>query len=184
MLVALGQQSLAKVELRRLLELVFWVIYFTHHPREWEHFDGKRMMGFTKDTSKPIGYAAHRDLTFYFSYAKEYMEQEHSGEAVKAIQELEDIKQRLNAEVHAGQIARKPQHAIPFDTLDETEIRAFASFLRRALSALMVLLLAFDRKSFQQMQAGPRAYFDWLVGTERAKSIRSRDFGLAVTSPL
>jgi hypothetical protein len=182
-LISMGQESLAKVELRRLMELVFWTVYFTHHPREWEHFDGKKLIGFTRDVSKPIGYAAHRDLNFYLQYAMEYMEAETSGEALKAIQDLDGAKKELNAAVHAGQIARTPNRQLPFDAIEEPNLVAFARILKRVLGSSLVVLMAFDKASFQKIPAGPRAYFDWLIGAQRSRAIRSKQFGLDINSP-
>jgi hypothetical protein len=179
-LIALGQIGLAKVELRRLLELTFWVVYFTHHPREWDHFDGKRQFGFTRDVNKPIGYAAHRDLSFYFSYALEYMESEPSGQAMSAINILNDVKKQLNASVHAGQIARQPSVQIPFDRFAENDLQQFLSLQKLALANSIILLLAFDRRTFDSLQAGPRAYFDWLIDANARRNIRKGPFGLSL----
>lgn len=179
-LISLGQAGLAKVELRRLLELTFWVIYFTHHPREWDHFDGKRQLGFTRDVNKPIGYAAHRDLSFYFSYALEYMESEPSGQAIASINILSDVKKQLNAAVHAGQIARQPAVQIPFDSFSEPELERFLSLQKQAIANSIIVLLAFDNRAFNRMPAGPKAYFDWLIEADVRKNIRKGPFGLSL----
>src|SRR5271170_3029244 len=38
LLMAAGQSSVIKVELRRYMELTLWSIYFSHHPIEWQNF--------------------------------------------------------------------------------------------------------------------------------------------------
>jgi len=38
LLVGSGQSSVAEAELRRFVELILWVVYFTDHPVEWRNF--------------------------------------------------------------------------------------------------------------------------------------------------
>ena len=139
-LVALAQISVATIELRRFLEVAIWSIYFTHHPVEWEHFEGKRGLGFTRNPSRPIALAAHRDLNSYMLYAKEYMEAEPSGIATEALRSLEADKKLLNAAVHAGDIARKPSANPPFDGMDIKSLRKFAGLQRRIFSHTLIVL--------------------------------------------
>ena len=156
-LVALAQISVATIELRRFLEVAIWSIYFTHHPVEWEHFEGKRGLGFTRDPSRPIALAAHRDLNSYMLYAKEYMEAEPSGIATEALRSLEADKKLLNAAVHAGDIARKPSANPPFDGMDIKSLRKFAGLQRRIFSHTLIVLAAFNRERFDSMSPEGRA---------------------------
>jgi len=178
LLVALGQVSVAVIELRRFLELSIWSIFFTHHPIEWEHFRGKKGVGFTRDLRKPIAYAAHRDLNSYIEYASEYMELEPSGFALKALAQLESDKRLLNSAVHAGDIARSPISNVPVDSLNEPALATFAKLQRRLFTHSIILAAAFNRGKFDVLTPEARAYWQWLLGVELQKKIRASDFGI------
>jgi hypothetical protein len=178
LLMAAGQSSIVKVELRRYLELALWSIYFTHHPVEWQNFVGKRGTGFVRDPRRPISAAAHKELSSYMDYAREYMEIEPSGIALKALDNLEQDKRLLNAAVHAGEIARSPLQNIPIDNFLPRELKKTSALTKRVFGHSLLILAAFDRERFDSLPAGAKAYFDWIVGPTFQKKIRSGPFGM------
>lgn len=178
MLVAIGQASAAKVELRRYLELVLWTIYFTDHPVEWQEFEGKSGKGFSRDPHKPISYAAHRELAHYFDYARELMESEASGLAKQSIDKLKQANYALNAAVHPGQLARTKGKLTPFEQPSVELMRDFAKLQRDVCSNTCLLLAAYRVSKFNNLPAVARAHFDWLVGSALRKAVRSGPFGL------
>ena len=179
LLLSLGQSSVAHLELRRFLELTFWTVFFTHHPIEWSRFVSKNG-GFGRDMTRPITFAAHRELNSYMDYAREYMESEPSGLALKVIQALESDKKQLNASVHAGDLARNPHHHPAIDTFSDKELKVLGNLQRRIFSHSILLLCAFDVKGFNKLPHVPRAYFDWLMGPSLQKKIRAGSFGLTL----
>lgn len=179
LLAAAGQSSIVKVELRRYIEITFWVVYFSHHPIEWLHFSGKRGSGFSKDARKPIAFAASRDLNAFVEYAREYMEPEPSGIAARAISLLEQDKKVLNAAVHAGEIARAPSLNLPVDKPSPTESRKLAAMIKRIIGHSVLLLGGFNKNAFNGLAAGPRAYFDWVIPSAFRKDIRKGTFGMS-----
>jgi hypothetical protein len=68
LLVAIGQSSVAMVELRRFMELCCWSIYFTDHPIEWAYFTSNPNRSFKNNIDNPISYCAHRGFSFYSNY--------------------------------------------------------------------------------------------------------------------
>jgi hypothetical protein len=178
MLAAIGQTSAAKAELRRYLELVLWIIYFSDHLIEWKEFEGKSGKGFTRDPHKPISFAAHRELAHYFDYARELMEGETSGLAKQSIDNLKQANYKLNAAVHPGQLARTKGKLAPFDQPSEDSMRDFAKLQRDVCSNTCLLLAAYRVSKFNNLPAIARAHFDWLVGSALRKAVRSGPFGL------
>ena len=178
-LVAVRQPSVATIDLRRFLELVFWTIYFTDHPIEWKRFQTKSRKGFSRDIDKPISYCACRPLNFYFNYAHEYMTNEPSGISQKAIQKLQAIKEELNATVHPSYIAKSRSRIPPVDSVSDTLLKEFVRTQRCVFSQASILLAAFNRKKFDLFQPIYRAHFDWLVGSTTRKKIRKGPFGLS-----
>lgn len=177
LLVGIGQLSVAEAELRRFVELVLWIIYFSDHEVEWRNFMSAPG-GFSQDQRQPISYAAHRQLRFYVDYSTELMRDEPSGLAVKACKSVEQVLRQLNAAVHAGGLARGAVKMPPYDELSEKRLRTFARTQRSVFAPCIVLLAAYRRRSFDKLNAVRRAYFDWLVGPTLRKEIRSGPFGL------
>jgi hypothetical protein len=177
-LVALAQTSVAVIELRRFLELCFWSLFFSHHPIEWQHFEGKRGKGFTRDATKPIATAAHRDLNTYMAYAREYMEAEPSGFATKALQALENDRKLLNSATHAGDIARSPGANVAMDVQQEKVLAKFAALQKRLFMHCVIVTAAFNRRGFDSMPPEARAQWEWLLTPDLRRQIRASDFGL------
>lgn len=178
LILAAGQSSITMVELRRYVEITLWVIYFSDHRVEWQNFKGLTGIGFARDPRLPITFAAHKDLNSYFEYAAEFMQTEPSGIALKALRLLQQDSRKLNSAVHAGEVARSPHRNPPFDPYSEKELRQDTALSKRVFRHCTLLLAAFDKRKFDRLPALPRAYFDWLVGAEFRKQIRSGPFGV------
>ncbi|HEX8144760.1 MAG TPA: hypothetical protein VF553_19480 [Pyrinomonadaceae bacterium] len=177
-LVSVGQASVAQVELRRFVELIAWAVYFTDHPVEWKVFTNQPRTGFAQDMRKPISYAAHRELGFYLEYARELMEPEPSGLGIKAVDNVKQAVRLLNAAVHAGEMAKASGKIPPHDDMSEQSLRGFAKIHRLTFSSCSLLLAAFHRNKFDQLNAVSRASFDWLIGATLRREVRKGPFGL------
>lgn len=177
LLTIIGQTSAAHAELRRFVELLLWSLYFTDHPIEWKEFTSNPG-GFSRDSSRPISFAAHRELNFYLAYARELMGNEPSGIALNAVAQIESAKKTLNASVHAGHLARSKAKLAPYDSVADKEIKNFERLQRSTFANCCIVLGAYRRTRFDKMTAISRAYFDILVGSVVRKQIRSGPFGL------
>jgi hypothetical protein len=179
LLVAIGQSSVATVELRRFMELCCWSIYFTDHSIEWAHFTSNPNRGFQNNIDNPISYCAHRGVSFYSNYVLELMKGEPSGIAHQAISSLMRISSELNATVHPGSIAILAEKSPPVDNISEQNLIKFNKIQKAVFSNSCILLAAFNRKKFNNLPPMHRSYFDWLVGAKLRKNIRAGAFGLA-----
>lgn len=178
LLVGVGQLSVSMVELRRFVELVCWMVYFSDHPVEWRSFETKSNSGFSQDHRKPISHAAHRELSFYLDYVKELMGAEPSGLGLESADTVRQCSYELNASVHAGQIAQLSGRIPPCETLSEQALRSVAKLQRRVFASCSLILAAFQRSRFDRLNATGRAQFDWLVGSKVRKKVRQGPFGL------
>jgi hypothetical protein len=178
LLIGIGQSSVAETELRRFAELIFWTVFFSDHPVEWQNFSAKTGAGFSQDSRKPISYAAHRPLAFYLEYAVELMNPEPSGLGVKAVKGVEQAVKKLNAAVHAGHLARAQGKIPPHDDVSEKALQSFAKIQRLTFSNCILLFAAYRRSKFDRLNAVSRAYFDWLIGPKYKREIRKGPFGL------
>ncbi len=178
LLVSVGQQSVATVDLRRVVELIFWTIYFSDHPVEWRSFNAESGSGFSRDTRKPISYSAHRELAYYLDYAKELMNSEESGLGNCAVDGVRQACHELNAVVHAGQMAKAAARKPPHEDISEPDLRKFGDLQRRVFANCSVVFAAYNRRRFDQLGAGARAHFDWLVGLAIRKKVRQGPFGI------
>lgn len=178
MLTAVGQAAIAKAELRRFLELLFWTIYFTDHLVEWAEFKNESNAGFARDQRRPITYAAHRELAFYVDYARERMEAELSGLGTPALDELKQANHQLNAAVHAGGLAKAKRKSAPFENPDSKLLQGFGKLQRTVFANACILLAAYRPEQFGRLSAMARAQFDWLIGASLRKKVRSGPFGL------
>lgn len=176
-LVGMGQQSIATVELRRFVELICWTVYFSDHPIEWRSFE-ENPGGFAQDTRSPISYCAHRELAYYLEYARELMSAEPSKLGVQAVDGIKQVSHDLNASVHAGQVAHATRVTTPHEDIPEPVLRRFGSVQRRVFTNCCLLLTAYCKSQFDQLNAVSRAHFDWLVGSTVRKQVRRGPFGL------
>jgi hypothetical protein len=178
LLAAVGQSSVAVVELRRLVELTFWTIYFTEHPVEWASFEATPTAGMFPAIDQPIRYCAHRGLKFYLDYGAERLEAEPSGLGSEAVKQIGIVKDELNAVVHPGKLSVSPGRIPPFEGTSDAELRRFAALQQKVFANICLALAATFRKEFNRLPAMHRAQFDRLVGSAIAKRIRSGAFGL------
>jgi hypothetical protein len=177
-LVGMGQQSVATVELRRFVELTCWTVYFSDHPVEWRSLE-ENPGGFVQDTRSPISYCAHRELGYYLEDARELMSAEPSVLGVSAVDGIKQVSHDLNASVHAGQIAHATRIQTPHEEIHDPVLRRFAGVQRRVFANCCLLLAAYSKSQFDQLNAVARAHFDWLIGSTLRKQVRTGPFGLA-----
>jgi hypothetical protein len=177
LLVSLGQISAAQAEVRRLLELVAWTIYFTDHRREWFEFSSIASKGFTQNQRTPIAYAAHREANFYLEYLDELMLLDESGLGKRSVEGLKHVHHRLNAVIHPGTLARGTTSP-PFDDLDDAKLESFHGLLRDALGNAALLLCAYCKDRYSSMAAGPKAHLLYLLSPQQRGTLSKGDFGL------
>jgi hypothetical protein len=175
MLAGLGQASLGAAEMRRFVELTLWTVYFTDHPVEWRSFG---QGGFSRDVRKPISYAARRELTHYFDYARELMSAEPSGLGTKAIDMMKQLTQDLNAAVHPGELAQSVRRIPPHEEVSDAALRRFNRLQQPVFANCCLLLAAYRRREFDRFNAAARAHFDRLVGPTLRRAVRRGPFGL------
>lgn len=176
--VATRQLSLAKVELRRLIELAVWVAYFSEHPVEWGEFEANPTAGFHPAPDQPIRYCAHRSIKFYLDYAAERLAAEPSGFGRSAVEELRRRASEINPIVHPAHLSTAARKQPPFEQLSPVELREFAEIQRAVYSSISFMLAAVFRSRFDKFPAMHRAQFDWLVGKPAARKVRQGPFGL------
>ena len=177
-LVAAGQLPSVRYELRRFVEVVLWCIYFSDHAVEWKTFQENPTKRFVKDISQPIVFCAFRERAFFSNYAAELFKNEPSGIALEAARELSRRCNELNAEVHPQKIATAGGLRPAWDRLTDAELAATAKVHRSVCSACCVMLAAYLKQRFNRLPPVHRAWFDWLIGSGRAKKTRSGRFGL------
>jgi hypothetical protein len=178
LLVCARQLGPARIELRRFMELISWDVYFEDHPVEWERFRANPTHGFTRDDKDPIEYCAHRELEYYLNYAKSRVLAEPSKLAEQAVEELRLLKGKLNEAVHPGSGAHLTGQVVPLDSIDEHTLRDFSDLQRAAFKNACILIASLRRRRFDGLPAMYRAHFDWLIGDQWAKKLRSGPFGL------
>jgi hypothetical protein len=180
-LLAVGQITVSRIELRRFIELAIWSVYFTEHPVEWACFQGSHREGYTKTIDSPIAYSAHRETGFYLNYAKERLNAEPSGIAARSVGLLVQQRNELNAAVHPDDIAISNRRLPPFEKPSAKELTKIAESLRSVYANAAVVLAAVGTKRFNSLPPMHRAHFDWLVGPRLEKEIRKSAFGLPDT---
>lgn len=177
-LVGAGQLDAARWDLRRLIELVFWAVYFTDHAVEWQEFSSNPAGGYSIRSEEPISFCSHRERSYYANYAIELFRQEPSGIARETSQRLNQFASQLNAFVHAGREVNQKQIQVACDRLANSEIANYRKVHQDVCSMSCVVLAAILRPKFDRLSANERDWFDWLVGSSTNKRIRSGEFGL------
>ncbi len=178
LLICVQQFGAAKIELRRFLELITWGIYFHDHHIEWERFKSRPTRGYYKEEKDPIEHSAHRDLEYYLNYAKSRVKADPSQLASQMVDKLRGIKGTLNEAVHPGAITELNTRSIPLDPINSTSLNEFANLQRSLFKYACLLLASIHRNRFDRFPAIYRAHFDWLIGKDLAKRVRSGPFGL------
>lgn len=166
----------AMVDLRRFIELVAWSIYFSSHPVEWKAFlEGG---GYSRDLDQPISFCARRELGFYLSYLDELVRSEPSGFASDAVEQLRQCVGKLNKHAHGATLARVTSRATVLKARSDAEAKALCEMAEQVFRNSAIVLCATNRKRFDSLGAVERGYFDYLVGKELARKLRSLDFGI------
>lgn len=164
--------------MRRFVEVVFWVVYFTDHPREWAEFCRKpaaRMR--SHQESEPINGAAHQTTSYYAAYGKELFAGEPSGLAAKAVAALYVEFTQLSATVHPAQLVTSGEFVPPFDLMLPKDLERLNRDIKKLCRDGIVVVAAFAKRRFDRLSAVQRAWFDWLVGSVRTE-VRGGPFGL------
>ncbi|MGE3959931.1 MAG: hypothetical protein AB7H96_24700 [Vicinamibacterales bacterium] len=177
-LICFGQTVAASTELRRLIEVSAWTLYFTDHPREWAERVKSPRHAFERDTLRPLAFAAHRELSYYLNYAAEVMTLEPSGLAANAIEDLKTQHGNLSGDVHPGETAVAGAPAPPVDDMSPGTLSRFMERQRAICAAIAIAESAMFVSRFNALSPAGRGWFDWLVGKDRAKQLRSGPFGL------
>lgn len=177
-LISMGQDIPASVELRRFLECVFWCVYFTDHTVEWSEFKSNPERNIEREVSQPIRYNAHREPTFYRNYASERFSEEPSGVAKLAVEHSSVHYSTLSVAAHGSSSIRNARLVPPLRAVAEADMEKFARTYRSVASAGAIILAAFFRRQFDSLPPAHREWFDWLIGSDRSRKIRSGQFGL------
>lgn len=177
-LASTGHTRSAQVELRRTIEAVVTAGYFQDHPVEFARVKAQPRHGFETDPKKPISFAAFREFSFYANYCLERLTPEPSGLALPALKVLTAEYGNMSAMVHAP--AALPASYLP-ESLEITEpsLAALSKLARSVFAASALVVAAARRDAFNALPAMSRGWFEWLIGTTRAKQLRSGPFGLS-----
>jgi hypothetical protein len=178
LLLTFGQIEAASVELRRLIELSFWCIYFTDHPVEWRSFLKSPGKGIEVERTEPIAFCAHREPSYYANYAKERFRDEPSGIAGEAAGLLTMHYGTLSGVVHAGSLTLKGGVVPPIVPPSTSDLSSFMKTFRQVAGAVCLIVGAFRQRKFDSLPPMHRAWFDWLIGGSMRKRVRSQSFGL------
>ncbi len=177
-LVGVGQMSSARIEIRRLTEMTFWVVYFSDHAVEFQCFEKSPSSGISSNPDLPIEFASRREPSFYRKYAKELFRNEPSGLACEAVDTLSASYSILSESAHAGVLVRSGKFASVLDKISNSRMETFSTIHKRVCAAVCMVLAAFSSARFDRLPPVYRAWFDWLIGREAAKRLRSQRFGL------
>jgi hypothetical protein len=172
LLGATRQRSLARIELRRFIELVTWYPYFAEHPIEWEAFQGKPKAGFVRTIETPISYCAHRERLFYSNYIAERFYDDASGLIGGANEALGRWYTELSFDVHAASDTIKKFSGV-IEEADTSIDAALQKAAREVMAAGCLVVAAVNPRKIHALDSINRGWFDWLIGRSRAKAIRS-----------
>jgi hypothetical protein len=178
-LVSSTNESAHLVQLRRFVECVFWLVYFSDHSVEWSKFSLDPGRPIEKDLTKPISFNAHREASYYRNYASERFSTEPSGLVINAISDLNQAFGELSAAAHGASDVRKGKLYPPLQPLDSDQLAEFAKTYRRVASAGALVVAAYFQRQFDNLPPVHRQWFDWLIGPARSKKLQSGPFGLA-----
>lgn len=177
MLSMIRQVSLTRLELRRMIECVFWDVYFIDHPVEFDYFRHHPERR-TSDLDQPIAATASGPIGFFARYAAERMSAEATGIAKDAVSTLRSAYHDLSLDIHAAKGAMSSSLVLAFDRYDNKIGERLRKLHKRVLRSVAILLAANEPRRMNHLSTMERGWFDWLVGTKDAKKIRGSDFGL------
>jgi hypothetical protein len=106
------------------------------------------------------------------------MESEPSGLATNAIDMMKQLTHKLNASVHAGELAQALRRIPPHEDVSNAGLQQFQRLQQPVFASCCLLLAAYRRRQFDRFNASARAHFDWLVGSKLRQAVRQGPFGL------
>jgi hypothetical protein len=175
-LLAFGQISLARIELRRFLESVSRYPYFYEHPVEWQRVLSDPEVGTLKDDSDPIGWCAARDQKWYVNYIRVRFP-DKSGLISSSLEVYNRLYRDMSSHVHVTK-----ESAVKFriaDVVEEpapTELRKFRESQRMVYAAGLITSLAVKPSMLNKLTAVERSWLDWLLGSANSKAIAGGSF--------
>jgi hypothetical protein len=180
LLASIRQVSLIRVELRRLIECSVWDIYFCDHPTEYAEFRRQAGKSIIDDPKRPIASAACAPTRRFFAYAQERFDSDRSGLGRAAADAMYAAYGTLSAEVHASQGLLHPDAslALAFDRYDGKVAAALEKDIRTVITSVVTAGAAIDPRRLSALDGIERGWFDWLVGTSTARTIRGGTFGI------
>lgn len=178
------QISLARVELRRLIECSVWFAYFVDHPVEFAEFEANPSRGWDSDGARPIEAIARADIGFFFRYALDRMRAARAPRVVEAVSALKTAYREMSGEVHAalGALGASATLSQAHDPYDAKIAAHFREDVDRVLTSGTLLVASVDPRLLGHLPAVDRAWFDWLVGVDAAKEFRSDAIGIDRTT--
>lgn len=177
LLAASRQRSLARVDLRRFIELVTWYAYFSEHPIEWMEFQSNPKTGFVRTLETPISYCAHRERLFYTNYVKERFGFDSSRLVVNANENLNKAYAELSFDVHAASHALKStSFGSVLEIKSDDHDRDLQKIAKSVMASGCLVVAAVRPSKIHGLGPVERGWFDWLIGKEEAKKIRAGKF--------
>ena len=176
LLVAFGQISLARMEVRRFVESVSRFPYFLEHPVEWNRVLSDPEVGTARDDSDPIGWCAARDQRWYVNYIKVRFP-DKSGLIKASIDAYLRLYKEMSTDIHVTKDASQNlQIADAIEIPKPTELKEFRESQRAAYKAGLITALAANPKQLNKLTAIERSWFDWLLGAIDSKSVSGGTF--------
>jgi len=171
LLLAFGQISLARMELRRFLESASRFPYFLEHPVEWHRVLSDPEVGTARDDSDPIGWCAAREQRWYVNYIKERFP-DSSGLIKWSVETYLRLYKDMSTDIHVTKDASlRLQIADAIELPASKEIKQFRESQRAAYKAGLLTALAVKPKTLNRLTAIERAWFDWILGATDSKLV-------------
>ncbi len=181
-LAVVRQLSLARVELRRLIECTVWYVYFIDHPVEWADFLANPGRSWADRPQEPIAAAASANVGRFFAYAKERLARDDPSKIGKAAIDLLHTRYgNLSGEVHAAMGAVHPTGnlALAFDRYDSASVGKLRREMHQVFASSLVTCASINPILISRLGAVERGFFDWLVSAGIAKVVRGGTFGVS-----
>ena len=180
-LSAVRQISLARVELRRMIECVIWFVYFIDHEVEFADFQRNPTRSWDDRSKTPIAAAASAEIGFFFRYASERLSTGNCPRLVESVSRLKTAYATLSTEVHAargsvGASATLSQAHDPYNDRIAAKVR---DEIDQVMTEAVLLVAGTDMNLIGGLSAIDRAWLDWLIGDDAAKAMRALTLGLA-----
>jgi hypothetical protein len=182
-LATIRQISLARVELRRLIECAVWYAYFVDHPVEFEAFEANPSRDWTSDKERPIESIARAEIGFFFRYALERARAARSTRVPEAVNTLKTAYGEMSGEVHAalGALGASATLSQAHDPYDAKLSAHFREDVDRVLTAAVLVISAVNTRLLAHLTAMERGWADWLIGVDASKEFRADSIGILRT---